>query len=139
MGVPNLLKMNQLSLLLFFLSAPLLCGQINKQDNQYQLSIRQAIRKNSEAKKEYRKYQLKSIGGAAVGTAGVVLLNHSLGTISPRQDHKWEHTLLATGLIGTGLWITKGAKHKRQNAIDLVRKKNKTTIALTGNGIQFKF
>lgn len=75
------------------------------------------------ARKAYNAAQFKMIGGALVGTSGVILLNHSLGTLSPRQPHKWDQTLLATGLIGTRLWITKGSKSKRKKAEEWVKKK----------------
>lgn len=115
--------MLKLSLLFCCFSSVLLYGQTIPQKNNDQLALRHQVKENFQAKREFQKYQLKSVGGAVVGTIGVILLNHSLGTISPRRHHKWEQTLLATGLIGTGLWITKGAKNKRKKAMELVQKK----------------
>ena len=62
-----------------------------------------------------------------MGTSGVILLNHSLGSISPRKPHEWEITGIGEGLVAVGLLITKGAKKKRQEALDIVQdKKNRS-------------
>ena len=50
-----------------------------------QLPLRKQVRVYPEAQKAFNHYRLKIISGSVVGTSGVILLNHSLGSISPRQ------------------------------------------------------
>ena len=103
------------------------------------LPLRKQVKALPEAKKTYRQYQIKAIGGAVVSTAGVVLLNHSIGRISPRKSYQWEQSLVAASIVGTGLLITKGAKQKRKKAIEIVHKKKKMTLSLQGNSLKIFF
>ena len=130
--------MHKLSLLFFCLSTLLLFGQPPRVDPQQPLPLRLQVKENPMARKAYKAAQFKMIGGALVGTSGVILLYHSLGTLSPRQHHKWEQTLLATGLIGTGLWITKGYKSKRKKAEEWVKKRKNVHVALTPSSLYLK-
>ena len=81
------------------------------------LSINEQIRLDPLAKKLYQGYKFKIIGGTIVGSSGVLILNHSLGSISNRNPHDWGVTSLGLGLVGAGLLISKGAKKKRAKAI----------------------
>ncbi|MEL0275644.1 MAG: hypothetical protein VW943_06950, partial [Flavobacteriaceae bacterium] len=77
---------------------------------QKQIPLCKQVRGYQEAQKAFNHYRLKIISGSVVGTSGVILLNHSLGSISPRQPHQWGVTGIGAGLVAVGLWITKGAK-----------------------------
>lgn len=101
------------------------------QDSLPQLPLRQLVRPYPLAKKAFLQYRIKSISGSVVGASGVLLLNHSLGSISQTNPHRWELTASSIGLIGAGLWITKGAKAKRKKAIALVPKKKVGDLELT--------
>ena len=79
----------------------------------------------SSGAKAFNHYRLKIIGGSVVGISGVILLNHSLGSISPRKPHEWTVTGIGAGLVGAGLLISKGAKKKRQEAKDIIQDQKK--------------
>jgi hypothetical protein len=74
-----------------------------------------------------------------VGTSGVILLNHSLGSISPRKPHEWAITGMGAGLVAAGLFITKGAKKKRQKAQEIVQDNKKITINYQPGGLKISF
>ena len=101
------------------------------QDSLPKLSLRKMVRPYPMAKKAFRQYRVKTIGGTVVGTSGVLLLNHSLGSISQNNPHQWELTAGGIGLIGVGLWITKGAKAKRKKAVALIPKKKVGDLQFT--------
>jgi len=84
---------------------------------QEQLGLRKQVRGYPEAQKAFNHYRLKIIGGSVVGTSGVILLNHSLGSISPRKPYEWEVTGIGAGLVAAGLLITKGAKKKASRSL----------------------
>jgi len=84
---------------------------------QEQLGLRKQVRGYPEAQKAFNHYRLKIIGGSVVGTSGVILLNHSLGSISPRKPYEWEATGIGAGLVAAGLLITKGAKKKASRSL----------------------
>ena len=90
--------------------------------------LKEKIKSHPEAKKLYQTYRYKIIGGSVVASAGVVTLNHSLGTISHRNPHNWRITSAGIGLIGAGLLITKGAKKKRAKAFQLVKEKKSSPL-----------
>ena len=90
--------------------------------------LREKIKSHPEAKKLYQTYHYKIIGGSLVASAGVLTLNHSLGTISHRNPHDWRITSVGIGLIGAGLLITKGAKKKRAKAFQLVKEKKSSPL-----------
>lgn len=102
-------------------------------------SLRNQIKAFPEAKNAYRQYQMKTIGGAVVGTTGIILLNHSIGRISPRKSYQWEQSLVAVSLVGAGLLITKGARQKRKKAIEIVHKKKTIAFSLDGNSLKIFF
>ena len=60
-------------------------------------SINEQIRLDPQAKKLYQGYKIKIIGGTIVGSSGVLVLNHSLGSISNRNPHDWGVTSLGVG------------------------------------------
>lgn len=103
------------------------------------LSINEQIRLDPLAKKLYQGYKFKIIGGTIVGSSGVLILNHSLGSISNRNPHDWGVTSLGVGLVGAGLLISKGAKKKRAKAIEIVRQKNKVSLSLQPTGLRLSF
>ena len=103
------------------------------------LSINEQIRLDPLAKKLYQGYKFKIIGGTIVGSSGVQILNHSLGSISNRNPHDWGVTSLGVGLVGAGLLISKGAKKKRAKAIEIVRQKNKVSLSLQPTGLRLSF
>jgi len=84
-------------------------------------------------------YHYKIIGGSVEASAGVIILNHSLGNISHRNPHDWRITGTGIGLIGAGLLITKGAKKKRAKAIELVKEKKKFALVIQPNGLRLTF
>lgn len=69
----------------------------------------------------------------------MILLNHSLGSISPRKPHEWAVTGIGAGLVATGLFITKGAKKKRQEAQDIVKGKKQIAIDYHPGGLKISF
>lgn len=85
--------------------------------------LRKLVRPYPLAKKAFRQYQVRLVSGTVVGASGVLLLNHSLGTISQNNPHQWDLTAGSVGLIGLGWWITKGAKAKQKKAVALIPKK----------------
>lgn len=89
------------------------------------LSINEQIRLDPLAKKLYQGYKFKIIGGTIVGSSGVLILNHSLGSISNRNPHDWGVTSLGVGLVGAGLLISKGAKKNVQRLLKSFDKKTK--------------
>ena len=102
---------------LTFLLCLLTCGLCYGQQTspmeilfQEQLPLHKQVRVYPEAQKAFNHYRLKIISDSEVGTSGVILLNHSLGSISPRQPHQWGVTGIEAGLVTAGLCITKGAK-----------------------------
>ena len=101
--------------------------------------LKENIKSYPEAKKLYQTYHYKIIGGSIVASAGVVTLNHSLGTISHRNPHDWRITGTGIGLIGAGLLITKGAKKKRAKAFQLVKEKKKLALVNQPNGLRLTF
>ena len=101
--------------------------------------INEQIRLDPQAKKLYQGYKIKIIGGTIVGSSGVLVLNHSLGSISNRNPHDWGVTSLGIGLVGAGLLIRKGAKNKRANAIQIVQQKNKESLSLHPTGLRLSF
>lgn len=122
---------------LTFLLCLLACGLCYGQQTspmeilfQEQLPLRKQVRVYPEAQKAFNHYRLKIISGSVVGTSGVILLNHSLGSISPRQSHQWGVTGIGAGLVAAGLCITKGAKKKRQEALDIVQDKKKSPLTI---------
>lgn len=106
-------------------------------------SFKTYIKPYPEARKAYRSYQLKLISGSIIGTAGVGFLSNSVGRMSSNFAHNWKQTMLGVGLIGMGLWVTKGAKKHKQMAMNIVKKKQKKKIALhlqpRGISISFPF
>lgn len=102
-------------------------------------SINEQIRLDPQAKKLYQGYKIKIIGGTIVGSSGVLVLNHSLGSISNRNPHDWGVTSLGVGLVGAGLLISKGAKKKRAKAIQIVQQKNKVSLSLHPTGLRLSF
>lgn len=105
--------MLRLTFLLCLLASGLLCGQQTSPLDilfQDQTPLRVQVRDYPEAKKAFTQYRLKVISGSVVGASGIILLNHSLGSISPRNPHEWAITGLGVGLVTAGLFITKGAK-----------------------------
>lgn len=88
-------------------------------------SINEQIRLDPQAKKLYQGYKIKIIGGTIVGSSGVLVLNHSLGSISNRNPHDWGVTSLGVGLVGAGLLISKGAKKNVQRRYKSFNKKTK--------------
>lgn len=122
------------------------CGQCYGQQTspleilfQEQLPLRKQVREYPEAQKAFNQYRLKIIGGSVVGTSGVILLNHSLGSISPRKPHEWAVTGMGAGLVAAGLFITKGAKKKRQQAQEIVRDQKKIAINYHPGGLKISF
>jgi len=106
---------------------------------QEQLPLRKQVREYPGAQKAFNQYRLKIIGGSVVGTSGVILLNHSLGSISPRKPHEWAITGMGAGLVAAGLFITKGAKKKRQEAQEIVQDNKKITINYQPGGLKISF
>lgn len=102
-------------------------------------SINEQIRLDPQAKKLYQGYKIKIIGGTIVGSSGVLVLNHSLGSISNRNPHDWGVTSLGIGLVGAGLLISKGAKKKRAKALQIVQQKNKVSLSLQPTGLRLSF
>ena len=100
--------------------------------------LKEKIKSNPESNKLYQTYHYKIIGGSVVASAGVLTLNHSLGTISHRKPHDWRITGTGIGLIGAGLLITKGAKKKRAKAFQLVKEK-KLALVIQPNGLRLTF
>ena len=123
---------------LTFLLCLLACGLCYGQQTspmeilfQKQIPLRKQVRGYPEAQKAFNHYRLKMISGSVVGASGVILLNHSLGTISPRQPHQWGVTGIGAGLVAVGLWITKGAKKGPRSPRHCPRqKKSPLTIIL---------
>jgi hypothetical protein len=107
--------MLRLTFLLCLIACGLCCGQqtspleILLQDEE---PLRIKAREYPEAKKAFAQYRLKVISGSVVGTSGVILLNHSLGSISPRKSNQWAVTGIGASLIGAGLFITEGSQKK---------------------------
>lgn len=134
--------MLRLTFLLCFIACGLCCGQqtspleILLQDEE---PLRIKAREYPEAKKAFAQYRLKVISGSVVGASGVILLNHSLGSISPRKSHQWAVTGIGASLIGAGLFITKGAKKKRQEAKDIVKEKKSVAFQWQPNGLKITF
>lgn len=134
--------MLRLTFLLFLLACGFCYGQQTSPLEilfQEQLPLRKQVRGNPEAQKAFNHYRLKIIGGSVVGTSGVILLNHSLGTISPRKPHEWAVTGIGAGLVTAGLLITKGAKKKRQEAKDIIQDKNKIALEIHPGGLKISF
>ncbi len=134
--------MLRLTFLLCFMACGLCCGQqtspleILLQDEE---PLRIKAREYPEAKKAFAQYRLKVISGSVVGASGVILLNHSLGSISPRKPHQWAVTGMGAGLVTAGLFITKGAKKKRQEAKDIVKQKKSVAFQWQPNGFKITF
>lgn len=134
--------MLRLTFLLCFIACGLCCGQqtspleILLQDEE---PLRIKAREYPEAKKAFAQYRLKVISGSVVGASGVILLNHSLGSISPRKPHQWAVTGMGVGLVTAGLFITKGAKKKRQEAKDIVKEKKSVAFQWQPNGLKITF
>lgn len=134
--------MLRLTFLLCFIACGLCCGQqtspleILLQDEE---PLRIKAREYPEAKKAFAQYRLKVISGSVVGASGVILLNHSLGSISPRKPHQWAVTGIGAGLVTAGLFITKGAKKKRQEAKDIVKEKKSVAFQWQPNGLKITF
>ena len=134
--------MLRLTFLLCFMACGLCCGQqtspleILLQDEE---PLRIKAREYPEAKKAFAQYRLKVISGSVVGASGVILLNHSLGSISPRKPHQWAVTGMGVGLVTAGLFITKGAKKKRQEAKDIVKQKKSVAFQWQPNGFKITF
>ena len=134
--------MLRLTFLLCFIACGLCCGQqtspleILLQDEE---PLRIKAREYPEAKKAFAQYRLKVISGSVVGASGVILLNHSLGSISPRKPHQWVVTGIGAGLVTAGLFITKGAKKKRQEAKDIVKEKKSVAFQWQPNGLKIPF
>ena len=134
--------MLRLTFLLCFIACGLCCGQqtspleILLQDEE---PLRIKAREYPEAKKAFAQYRLKVISGSVVGASGVILLNHSLGSISPRKSHQWAVTGIGAGLVTAGLFITKGAKKKRQEAKDIVKQKKSVAFQWQPNGLKITF
>lgn len=101
--------------------------------------LRIKAREYPEAKKAFAQYRLKVISGSVVGASGVILLNHSLGSISSRKPHQWAVTGMGVGLVTVGLFITKGAKKKRQQAKDIVKQKKSVAFQWQPNGLKITF
>ena len=87
--------------------------------------INEQIRLDPQAKKLYKGYKIKIIGGTIVGSSGVLVLNHSLGSISNINPHDWGVTSVGVGLVGAGLLISKGAKKNVQRRYKSFNKKTK--------------
>ena len=134
--------MLRLTFLLCFIACGLCCGQqtspleILLQDEE---PLRIKAREYPKAKKAFAQYRLKVISGSVVGASGVILLNHSLGSISPRKPHQWAVTGIGAGLVTAGLFITKGAKKKRQEAKDIVKQKKSVAFQWQPNGLKITF
>ena len=134
--------MLRLTFLLCLLASGLLCGQQTSPLDilfQDQTPLRVQVRDYPEAKKAFTQYRLKVISGSIVGASGIILLNHSLGSISPRNPHEWAITGLGVGLVTAGLFITKGAKKKRQEAKDIVKEKKAIAFQWQPNGLRISF
>lgn len=101
--------------------------------------INEQIRLDPQAKKLYQGYKIKIIGGTIVGSSGVLVLNHSLGSISNINPHDWGVTSVGVGLVGAGLLISKGAKKKRAKALQIVQQKNKVSLSLQPTGLRLSF
>ena len=106
---------------------------------QEQQPLRKLVKANPEAQKHFKRFQLKIIGGTVVGSSGVLLLNHSLGSISARNPHQWALTGMGVGLIGAGLLITKGAKEKRHKALEILQNKKAISIQWQPTGLRISF
>ena len=115
------------------------CGQCYGQQTspleilfQKQLPLRKQVREYPAAQKAFNHYRLKIISGSVVGASGIILLNHSLGSISPRKPHEWEVTGMGAGLVAAGLLISKGAKKsaKKQKTLLKTKKKSPLTFIL---------
>lgn len=104
-----------------------------------QLPLRKKVREYKEAQNAFIQYLLKIISGSVVGASGIIILNHSLGSISPNKPHQWAVTGIGAGLVGAGLLITKGAKKKRQKAIDIVEEKKQVAIEYFPGGLRLSF
>lgn len=134
--------MLRLTFLLCFMACGLCCGQqtspleILLQDEE---PLRIKAREYPEAKKAFAQYRLKVISGSVVSASGVILLNHSLGSISPRKPLQWAVTGMGVGLVTAGLFITKGAKKKRQEAKDIVKQKKSVAFQWQPNGLKITF
>lgn len=134
--------MLRLTFLLCFMACGLCCGQqtspleILLQDEE---PLRIKAREYPEAKKAFAQYRLKVISGSVVSASGVILLNHSLGSISPRKPLQWAITGMGVGLVTAGLFITKGAKKKRQEAKDIVKQKKSVAFQWQPNGLKITF
>lgn len=123
--------------LLFFLCSVFAFAQ--QTDTSSLPLLKEKIKSHPEAKKIYKIYYYKIISGSVVASAGVVILNHSLGNISHRNPHDWQITGAGVGLIGAGLLITKGAKKKRAKAFQLVKEKKKLALVIQPNGLRLTF
>jgi len=134
--------MSRILLLLFCFSIGFVHAQNSSiQDSLPKLSLRKMVRPYPLAKKNFRQYKTKVISGSIVGASGILVLSHSLGSISQNKPHQWEFTAGSLALIGSGLWITKGAKEKRKNAMRLVpkNKTEKRTLKVSPSGIVLRF
>ena len=101
--------------------------------------LRKQLRSYPEARKANNTYRLKNIGGAVIGSSGVIILNHSLGSISPRKPHNWKISAIGVGLISGGLLLTKGAKKYREKAINILSEKSKVSVTLHSSGLSIQF
>ena len=106
---------------------------------QEQLPLRKQVREYPAAQKAFNHYRLKIISGSVVGTSGIILLNHSLGSISPRKPHEWAVTGMGAGLVAAGLLISKGAKKKRQEAKDIIQDQKKIALDIHPGGLKISF
>ena len=128
--------------LLFFLTLGHLHGQQTSPMEilfQEQPSLRIRVCEVPQAKKAFNHYRLKIISGTVVGSSGVILLNHSLGRISPQVPHEWAITGIGAGLVTSGLFITRGAKKKRQEAIDILDREKKVAFEWRPGGFAISF
>lgn len=134
--------MYRITYLLWFLAFNNLTGQQTTPSHftlQEQPPLRIQVREVPQAKKAFNRYRLKIISGTIVGSSGVIVLNHALGSISPQAPHQWELTGIGIGLVGTGLLITKGAKKKRLHAIDILAREKKVAFEWHPRGLRICF
>ena len=95
-------------------------------------SINEQIRLDPQAKKLYQGYKIKIIGGTIVGSSGVLVLNHSLGSISNRNPHDWGVTSLG-GRFGGGRFTHQQRSEKKtcKGATNRSTKKQSEFVAAT--------
>lgn len=131
---------------LLYLSCFFACGFFYAQQTspmeilfQEEPPLRIQVRDVPQARKAFKRYQLKIISGTMVASTGIIVLNHSLGSISPHAPHQWAVTGIGASLVGAGLLITKGAKKKRQEAKEILMKEKQIALEWHPTALKITF